>query len=619
MSASELTVDRPAARALPGRSIGLAIAFGVVTVVLIPVAYASMFTGFHAYDDEGYFLAVLRAYLAGEPLLNANAPVYGPFFFEVIGGLFKALGVQPTHDAGRTITLVFWLVASLVAGLGAYRLVRSPWLAAGAQLASFSALAALGNEPMQPSVLSSLLLTCLVATAAFRPVKPRLTAGATGAIVAAICLIKLNVGGYAAIAVIFAWSCGLPNKWRRFFLPLTGAVMAGVPVALTFTLLSRDWVLEFAVLVTLSAIAVGISCLLAGRPRGLDGSAMWIVCGGAVLAIVSLGIAVLGGTALRDLWDNLVLFSLRVPRLFVVPLRISPAYDAWAVVGLLLATAAWRWPPRGTAAGLARVAAGFFTWLVLLLPPDAVFLLALPLAWVATRPPAADPGNPTDPYARVLLPSLAVLESLQAFPAAGTELSLAQLALIPVGAVILNDGVRQLRAADPALSVSRRALGAVPRVALSFNVVVFLLFALTAANGFASDTPLGLPGASQIRVPASQAVELRSLVASINGSCSTLITLPGINSLYLWSGQTPPPELRSEVWWLTLDNAHQQAVLEKLQGSPRLCTVRNRSLIDFWALGRPVPDRPLVRFIDSSFTAGGTFGDYELLIRGAPG
>jgi len=51
----------------------------------------AMFSGFHAYDDEGYFLILLRDYLAGKPLLTASTPIYGPFFFETMGGLFKLL------------------------------------------------------------------------------------------------------------------------------------------------------------------------------------------------------------------------------------------------------------------------------------------------------------------------------------------------------------------------------------------------------------------------------------------------------------------------------------------------------------------------------------------------
>jgi hypothetical protein len=621
MSLGQVALERPAPVALFRSSVWVAVAFAAVTLVLIPIGYASMFTGFHAYDDEGYFLLNLRSYMAGEPLLNPSAPLYGPFFFEVMAGLFKVLGAQPTHDGGRFVTLAVWMLACLAGGLGAYRLTRNAWLAVGAQLATFGVLAALANEPMEPFGLTSLLLTSLVAAAAFRSSSPRLTAFLIGAIVAALCLIKVNIGGFAAIAVLLAWSGSLPQRWRRLVMPVVAAALVAAPFVLMRTLLGRDWVLEFALLATLSALAIAAACLLAAPPRQPRPSTGWIAFGGGLLAVACIGIALAGGTTLPVLWDGLVVFALRLPQLFNLPLTISAGYDAWALLALLagLAVVTRRPRVRGTWVALARVGVGFFTWLVLLLPPDTVFMLALPLAWVATQPPVDNAGNPIDPYARLLLPALALLESLQAYPAAGTQLSMASLALVPVGVIILSDGVRQLRLAGATRSTPIKATSWVPRAALGFNVAVFLLFALTAVAGFESGTMLGLPGAGTVRLPARQAAELRGLVAAVGQSCSSLITMPGMNSLYIWSGDAPPAELRSEIWWLTIDAERQQALARQLDAAPRLCVVRNQALIDFWAQGRPVPEGPLVRFIEASFSPGGTFGDYELLTRSSPG
>ncbi|HET7419902.1 MAG TPA: hypothetical protein VFL27_05940 [Candidatus Dormibacteraeota bacterium] len=621
MSVGELTVDRPAARLQSRRAVVLALVFCAVTAVLIPVAYASMFTGFHAYDDEGYFLMTLRSYLSGEPLLNPTLPIYGPFFYEAMAGLFKLIGQQPTHDTGRIVTAAVWILASAAGGLGAYRLTRNAWLGVGTQLATFGVLAALANEPMEPFGLTSLLLTSLVATAAFRSARPRFTAFLIGAIVAAVCLIKVNIGGFAAIAVVFAWSGGLPNPWRRFVRPIAAAVMVCVPFALMQSLLSHDWVIEFAVLATLSALAIGGACLVAPPGPQPPASTGWMAGGGAAVAVATVGIALAGGSTVPGMWNELVVVALRLPQLISLPLTITAGYDLWALLLLLgaLTVLSGRLRLHGTPEALARVAVGFFTWLVLLLPPDTIFLLALPLAWVATQAPPGDAGNPIDPYARLLVPSLALLECLQTYPAAGTQLSLASLAMVPVGAMILSDGVRQLRLAGVRRRAPIRLVSWVPRLAVSFNVAVFLLFALTAVAGFEADTALVLPGAENVRLPARQAGDLRALVAAIGQDCSGLITMPGMNSLYLWSGETPPPDLRQEIWWATVDAGRQEELVQQLQGRPRLCAVKNQVLIDFWAQGRPIPDRPLVRFIGSAFTASGTFGDYELLIRGSPG
>jgi hypothetical protein len=66
---------------------------------------------------------------------------------------------------------------------------------------------------------------------------------------------------------------------------------------------------------------------------------------------------------------------------------------------------------------------------------------------------------------------------------------------------------------------------------------------------------------------------------------------------------------------LTLDGAQQQAFVNQLQPMSGLCVVENLSLVDFWRGGGPVPQGPLLDFIQQNFQAAGTFGDYQLLTR----
>jgi hypothetical protein len=87
-----------------------------------------------------------------------------------------------------------------------------------------------------------------------------------------------------------------------------------------------------------------------------------------------------------------------------------------------------------------------------------------------------------------------------------------------------------------------------------------------------------------------------------------------MTSLYLWSGQSPPVPLYAGVWMFVSDSPAQQSFVNQLTGRQRLCVVKNQSVIDFWAEGRQVPNRPLVQFIDAGFVSGGVYGDYELLV-----
>jgi hypothetical protein len=297
---------------------------------------------------------------------------------------------------------------------------------------------------------------------------------------------------------------------------------------------------------------------------------------------------------------------LRFPQLFVVPLAVNPVHVA--VAALSLGAAVVVSIGNRPVHGLVRVAAGFFTLLSLVWMPNAVFMAALPLAWIATRGPAGL-DDPAGPYARVLIPALAVLETLQAYPIAGTQASMAGLGMIPVGALILGDGVRQLETAG-----LRRAAWA-PLAPLGAGIAVVAILALTATAAFANGTPLGVAGAERMRLPAQQVAGIRSLVAAIDQECSSFITLPSMSSLYVWTGQSPPTSLRVPIWWLIVDTGDQRTIAQQLAGAPRLCVVENSQVLGMRSMGRAVPSTPLVDFIGRSFEHQGSYGDYELLVR----
>jgi hypothetical protein len=580
----------------------------------------SMFSVFRAYDDEGYYLANLGDYLAGHPLLTQFAQVYGPLFYEFFGGLFKLLGVAPTNDSGRIVTVALWLVASAAGGLVAFRLSRNLWLGIAAELLTFTVLSVLTWEPMSTYGLTAVLLLCLAAAATLRSSWPRATAVSIGAIVAALCLIKINVGGLAALGVILAWAASAPLRWRRLLLPVMVGVITALPFLLTLRLLGAGWVLELAVLLALSAAAVGVACLATSQTRSMPpSSGGWIFAGGAVLAIASIGIALAGGTHLADLWNGVVIAPLQFPGLFTLPVRVSVGSDVIAALGFVTAVlaAVRRATPGGSAlrSGWLRVCAGIVMWLSVLLLPAPVFLFTVPFAWLASWAPDDGVGDPVGGYARVLLPALAVVECLQAYPVAGSQLSMAGLGLVPVGAVILGDGIRQLVAATAAAGGMVKAPNAVAPTVLVANVIAGILLAFTVTTSFATGTRLGLPGAESIRLQPQSATQLRQLVAAVDRGCSSFITLPGMNSFYIWTAQAPPTPVHTEGWFLVLDSNQQQALVQQLAGKPRLCVIKNQRVLDMWAQGRPIPQRPLVDFIDQEFVHDSWYGDYELLVR----
>jgi hypothetical protein len=55
-----------------------------------------------------------------------------------------------------------------------------------------------------------------------------------------------------------------------------------------------------------------------------------------------------------------------------------------------------------------------------------------------------------------------------------------------------------------------------------------------------------------------------------------------------------------------------------MRNSPRPCALRNNGLASSWMNGRPVPDTPLVRYINGSFEPVEVVGPYEFMLPPRP-
>ncbi len=590
----------------------------MTTLVLAPVGFWSMFSVFQPYDDEGYFLWTLRDYLGGHPVYQ----FYGPFYYELMGGVFRVLGLEVNTDNGRIVTLVLWLLGSLIGGLAVLALTRNLWLGVAGQFLTFHALSAFTSEPMHPSGLVGVLIVMLAALAAYRARLPRASATLIGAVVAAIVMVKINVGAFGALAVAFALVACASGRWRRWLLPPMAVVMVASPFLLMARLLSLQWVWELALVISISAAGVALAAFRTAAPALRRSDAIHLIGGAAALTVACLGIAAAAaGLRASDLAGS-VTSALGLPELFVLLARVSVPDVGWAVLSLaaaaaiLLASFGARSSPAVVA--LVRIGIGAFIWLSVLLLPSWFFLLALPLVWVAVVPPPGDADNPADPSARLLLAALAVMEALQVYPVAGTQEWLAALTLVPVGAITFNDGLRQLRTwalsrrSESWLTVAR----SLPRGAVAVNVAVWALFVFLSGTAYASGAQLGLPGTELMRIPSAQATALQSLAVATGRDCTTLITMPRMASLNLWTGRAAVSPLNSDsgIWIFSLDAATQQSIVNQIRGRPGVCVVLSQALVDFWAEGRPVPRRPLVDYIATGFQPAGTFGIYELLV-----
>ncbi|HSS03731.1 MAG TPA: hypothetical protein VLK89_00910 [Solirubrobacterales bacterium] len=610
------------------------IAFGFVTVLTVLIAHPRMFTGFAAYDDEGYMLIALRSFVNHGHLYDDVFTQYGPFYYEAWGGLFSLFGIPIDLDSGRMATMIAWILTSLTLGLASWRMTRSIVLGVVVQMLVFAALSVAVNEPMHPGGIICLLLAAIVAISC--GVRERVSVGAIGLLgiaVAALILVKINVGAFALAAVVLACAVSYPALSSRRWLRLAiEAAFVATPILLLASKFGESWGRAYAVHVSVAALAVVI--VLRSRDSGpRSNEELWWLGGGFAAAVLTILLGVVGsGTSFNGLLDGMITQPLRQVDAFSIPLIQSSRIFWFDAAGLGGALAYWyvargrrrAAPAMGPVTSVLSIVVGIEMALALMgesLPFDSTSVAAYPLcllgfAWVALIP--APGASPATSFARLLLPPLAVLQALHAYPVAGSQLFWASFLLIPVGALCVANGVRGLSA----------GLGQGPerRAALAFGVLVAVLLTGFVANKtlrvqlrenravYDAAIPLDLPGAGSVRAGEPEVDLVRRITASIDANCGSFVMLPGMNSFYFWTDQEPPSGYNATGWPTLFDDDAQRRVIADTRSIEGLCLLRNVPLAQGW--GEGIPPGPLVRYLHRGFEPIAAFdNDYELLRR----
>ena len=371
-------------------------------------------------------------------------------------------------------------------------------------IAAFAPLYVLANEPMHPQGLCVLLLGAFVLIAVFGPTRRPLWAGAAGgALLAALVLTKINLGAYAVagIAVAAVLTVGVLRRRRWLSWPVIAAALV-LPVFVAARDLDVGWVRELVAVQALAMAAIIVAAWPLGPREGErdDGTSRWLLGAGAGFVaafIVIVAAIVLYGSSLADVYEGVVTEALRVRDVVLSQFPMSPAVVDWAVAALAAAALSVRlrsgergspsiWP------GILRAAAGLTIWLSVAritpvaLNPSAGNQDSLPmvLAWIAVIPPAGVQESTYKRFLRVLLPALALAEALQVYPVAGSQVGIASLAFVPVGALCLADALTSLR--EWSASRGRRELerfGAFVPVALVALAGIFATNAILRSAG----------------------------------------------------------------------------------------------------------------------------------------
>lgn len=609
--------------------------FAAVTLVTYLIAHPRMFSGFANYDDEGYMLIALKSFLQHGHLYDDVFTQYGPFYYEFWGGFFEIFGLSVNHDGGRTAAIFAWVTAALLFGVATWRMTRSLLLGLATQMLVFGAIITVANEPMHPGGTICLLLGVIVAlsTAVRRRPAPLAMALLGGAVMALI-LVKINVGAFAFISLAFACVVSYPGLARRRWLrPAVEALFVLVPVLLMTSKFGEAWARHYAVHVAIAAFAVVVA-LRARQVRSRPGEELWWLLGGLVVLGVTVCLAILAaGTSPGGLIEGVIRQPLRQTDAFSIPFQMANRLYLFDLAGLAGALSYWYFargrsgassPALVSLASVLSIGIGLAMALSTIGKTALFDPLAFPgyqlsflaFAWIALVPLAGRDDEDSS-FARLLLPLLAVLQALHAFPVAGSQMQWSAFLLIPVGALCVASGVRGLGRA--LAGRERRAVAALGLLAgaVAFLVIVNIQLRQPLDEfraNYDALPSLGLPGAEDVHLAPEEVALYHEVSAAIDRNCRSVVMLPGMNSFYFWTEEEPPTGFNATGWTTLFDEGHQREVIEGTDSIKGLCELRNEPLAANWSAGT-IPDNLLVRYLHQGFRPIAKIGDYELLRR----
>jgi hypothetical protein len=617
-SAEDSKIGPVVVRAIAGR-----ITLLLVVAVLGGVfALSKLLTVFQKYDDEGYLLLSLNHYLNGSHLYTDTFTQYGPFYYFAQWIFFRVLHLPVTHDGGRLVTLVCWLISALFAGLFIQRISKSLLLGAAAGLGCVTVGAFLANEPGHPQQV--LLLLWMVAVYLALPQ----TSGRTtlqmfllGAIAAGLLFTKINVGVFYVAALANALVCVVKPGWIRVLgVSISILYVASVPYFLMRSNFHRgvEGYCLLAILCGTSTFALG-SLIRLANPY----SARTLLYAGSGLLSMSLLIVIAGwlqGISLTTLVQGVILYPMQYHNMYYKPFVVRIEVVQFAAIIVVGLVCVWLWQQKrgnfGVAAGVdaIRCAVGIATCLIIFTGfQRAHWLLAfLPLSLF----PGVRSFSATELFPRLFLTSLTATELLVAYPVAGSQVQLVTSLHLLWDFLCVADGTRGLTVA---WEQSSEKTGRKFHFGLVVSSVLLIAGAAKAVlKTTLRDLPPGssLNGSSLLHLGVDQERDYEFLSRSIAANCSVLFTMPGMGSFNFWSGVATPDGSNVTGWMRLLDAERQRQILDRLQSTPAACVVYNPSLVALWQRSpEELMALPLAQYILNAMPKTATRGDYEIRVH----
>ena len=648
MLANKCLQDRKetaASRSLLDRPILLASLAAVAIICVWTLIDRIAFDQFSFWDDEGYFILILRHFLKAGGLYVKTYSQYGPFYLLTESSLHRLFGLPVDLDGGRILSVSYILGAAVLLSVFVGRLTRRMAVALLTFILTILITSPMLREPGHPhGIIVSLiaLALCLSLLVGTRCEKTSFTL--LGAIGGALVLTKINVGVFFCIALALPVVLTLTRSRLRSL--LLGLLVAG-SFALPPTLMWANlwgWAGSFCIYMLFSLAALYIAVFQSKPDNVLPPMRMgFLMAGFAVATGTILTWALLTGSTPSSLITGIITRPLGQTSLYYLDLHIP----AWRLAVLLLPVLGLSAIPlarrriRDLDTWLAAGKIGIALVVAWCFASDRMVFYSLPLLPVLLCSSGRSSSRLGHVFPRLFLVSLIDFVMLQAYPVVNAP----HIALAPAGAwicLMLFDGWSELAVERHSGAWSRpdmfRSPAALALLCLAATPAVLFWYIMSTASQGSGDfivgqghiasrqagersllrryPSLGLPGARLLHLPAAEASIYRRLAGELHANCDMLFTMPGMGSLNVWSETPPPNGFNLTAWMVGFTAPEQLAIKSKMEAADRPCVVYNREMMQIWL--RPGihldPKAPMVDYVLNDTKAVSTVGAYEIRV-----
>jgi hypothetical protein len=613
----------PAARNARARTRGSSIlgplAIAGTGIALMAAFFPLLFNQFLAYDDEGALLLGIREFIHRGSLYHHSSGYYGPFYYSAYGAFYSLLHTDPTPFSGRLIVLVLTGIGAGLFAATVYRVTHSLAAALLCEVASFCTLVRVaGNEPTHPAsliiVLIALLLYCLASNSLEpRPALLVVSGFATGAIL----LTKVNVGAFVLIALAIWLLVGDPAVPS-----LVRVVVIAGSAIFPFILISQHegqlWAVTYALVVAVSILLLcAVTASASSVPNNL--AVMPFAAGAALAVVASCAWPLVHGTTPGHLLSGVFIRPINQANALTVPVYIKPSWPLFIItlVGVALA-ARWR-DPRALGRPITDrewvLVLGLTGLTVLGIGSFGSFLSWLPLIVLVPALAFFVTTERTVSSILVLAVAVAILQSLHAYPVAGSQIAWSTVAMFLPCAIAV--GLALHRSSD------WQRLATPVRATATFSICAFLIVGsgLTPAgiwHNYLGNPPLRLPGTSLVRLDPSTTKTLRETTRFLRQHCDTFYSAPPSNSFYIFTKIPSPTGLTNSNSGI-YNTSEQLEIADALNAAvlagKRVCIVREANGYPSWAAST-TGTGPLGAEVRSFGRQIGAIDNYSVWIKG---